>query len=123
PGVHFHETRMPRPTLGEAIRSVHVEQERATGTKGSEHAGERFVQILKPQEIVQAVVPRGHEIELIVGTQSAHVTFDETDLRMGLAGFASGNSKDRGGSVEAGGMYAFHCSLHGKYSLSGREVI
>src|SRR3989442_2792913 len=92
---------MPLPTLGEGPRSVHVKQERAPGTEGSEHAGERLVQIVEPQEGIQAVVPRGHEIKLIVETQSAHVTFDETDFRTGLAGFASGHSEHRGGSVHA----------------------
>ena len=113
---------MPLPTLGEGTRSVHVEQEGTTGTEGSEHAGERLVQIVEPQEIIQAVVPRGHEIKLIVETQSAHVTFDETDLRMGLAGFASGHSEHRGGSVHARGLVAFPRHLEGKCPFSARDV-
>src|SRR5207247_4317140 len=71
---------------------------------------------------VKAVVPRGNEIELIVETQSTHVTFDETDLRMSLAGFASDHSKHRGGSVHARGQVAFPRHLQGKCPFSARDV-
>src|SRR5437870_5019864 len=113
---------MPLPTLGEGPRSVHVKQERATGTEGSEHAGERLVQIVEPQEVIQAVVPRGHEIKLIVETQSAHVTFDETDFRTGLAGFASGHSEHRGGSVHARDLVPSPRNLERKCPFSARDV-
>src|SRR2546421_12602612 len=92
---------MPLPTLGEGPRSVHVKQERATGTEGSEHAGERLGQIVEPQEGFQAVVPGGHETKLIVETNSAHVTSDETHVRTGLASIAPGHCEHRGGAVDA----------------------
>src|SRR5437762_12323237 len=41
---------------------------------------------------------------------------------MGLAGFASGHSKHRGGSVHARGQVAFPRHLQGKCPFSARDV-
>jgi hypothetical protein len=104
-------TRFSLPVNGQAINRVHVENKQPCFPQRAIHACKGLLYSLQLQDIVQAIKPAGHQVELFVKGWGSHVSMKKLHLCVLPFSSVSGKLQHLGRAVNARHPKAFprHC--------------